>query len=288
MVGSKKNTWFDYLNYILLAGLCVLTVYPVLYVLFSSVSDPLLLSQQTGIMLKPLGFSLDGYELVLSNPNIITGYRNTIIYVVLGTSINMFMSILGAYALSRRDLYIGKGVMIMIIFTMHFGGGLIPTYIVVSGILGQSIWTQVVPGAIAAANLIILKTGFQSIPESLIESARIDGAGDFKILTGIVLPLSKPVLAVISLYYGVAHWNKWLSAVIYLRDRSLFPLQLFLREILIQNSTDEFTAGTDFIYDMAEVVKYSTIIVAIVPVLCVYPFLQKYFVKGVMMGAVKG
>lgn len=247
----------------------MLTVYPVLYVVFSSVSDPLLLSQQTGIMLKPLGFSLDGYKLVLSNPNIITGYRNTIIYVVLGTSINMFMSILGAYALSRRDLFIGKGVMIMIIFTMQFGGGLIPTYIVVKGILGQSIWTQVIPGAIAAANLIILKTGFQTIPESLIESARIDGAGDFKILTGLVLPLSKPVLAVISLYYGVAHWNKWLSAVIYLRDRSLFPLQLFLREILIQNSTDDFTAGTDFIYDKQHLIFRKNTATVLIISLCI-------------------
>ncbi len=156
-------------------------------------------------MLKPLGFSLDGYKLVLANPNISTGYKNTLLYVFWGTGINMIMTILGAYALSRSDLFIARPVMIFIVVTMQFGGGLIPTYIVVSGLLGQTIWTQVVPGAIAATNLIIMRSGFQAIPESLIESARIDGAGDFKILTGIILPLSKPVLAVISLYYGVTH-----------------------------------------------------------------------------------
>lgn len=287
MVGKKKNTWFDYLNYIILTILCIVTIYPVLYVLFASVSDPLLLTQQKGIMIRPLGFQLDGYKLVLSNPNVMIGYRNSIMYLVLGTSINMIMTILGAYALSCKGLYIKKAVMIMIIITMQFGGGLIPTYLVVSKLLGQSIWTQVIPGAIAATNLIIMRTGFQAIPESLLESARLDGAGEFRILWDFVLPLSKPTLAVISLYYAVSHWNRWLPAVIYLRDRNLFPLQLFLREILIQNSTEEFTAGTEFIYDMAEVVKYSTIIVAIVPVLCIYPFLQKYFVKGVMVGAVK-
>ena len=219
-----------------------------------------------------------------------TRYRNTLFYVCAGTVINMLMTILGAFALTRKDLYIKKFVLILVIFTMQFGGGLIPTYIVVNKVLGESVWTQLLPGAVATANLIIMRTGFMSIPDSLEESAKIDGASDWSVLTKIVLPLSKSTLAVIALYYGVAHWNQWFQASVYLRDRELFPLQLFLREILLQNQVEETVVGvaSGLTANMEDVVKYATVMVAIVPVLCVYPFLQKYFVKGVMVGAVKG
>ncbi|WP_029488273.1 carbohydrate ABC transporter permease [Candidatus Epulonipiscium viviparus] len=287
---KEKVTAFDYFNVAALTLLCILTLYPIIYVMMSSISDPVLLQQQEGIMLYPLGFSLEAYKLVFDNPSVLIGYRNTLFYVAAGTAINMFMTILGAFALSRRDLYIRKFLTIVIIFTMQFGGGLIPTFLVVSGMLGQSIWTQLLPGAIITSNLIIMRTGFFAIPDSLEESAKIDGANDWVVLTNIILPLSKPTLAVIALYYGVAHWNSWLPATIYLRDRTLFPLQLFLREILLQNQLEETVVGvaTGLQADMSDVIKYATIIVAIIPVLCVYPFVQKYFVKGVMIGAVKG
>lgn len=290
MVGSKKTTAFDVINIIFLGGLCILTLYPIIYVIMASLSDPLLLEMYEGLLLWPQGFSLDGYKLVLSDSRIIVGYRNTIMYVVLGVSINMIMTTLGAYALSRKTLYIRKFLTIAIVITMQFGGGLIPTYLVVSGILGESIWTQVIPGAIVGTNLIIMRTGFSAIPDSLIEAAKIDGANDFHILTKITLPLSKATLAVISLYYGVSHWNQWLQATIYLRDRSLYPLQLFLREILIENSVEETLVGitTEYVADMTDIIKYASIMVAIIPVLCVYPFIQKFFVRGVMVGAVKG
>ncbi|WP_305767583.1 carbohydrate ABC transporter permease [Candidatus Epulonipiscium viviparus] len=287
---KEKVTAFDYFNVAALTLLCILTLYPIIYVMMSSISDPVLLQQQEGIMLYPLGFSLEAYKLVFDNPSVLIGYRNTLFYVAAGTAINMFMTILGAFALSRRDLYIRKFLTIVIIFTMQFGGGLIPTFLVVSGMLGESIWTQLLPGAIVTSNLIIMRTGFFAIPDSLEESAKIDGANDWVVLTNIILPLSKPTLAVIALYYGVGHWNSWLPATIYLRDRTLFPLQLFLREILLQNQLEETVVGvaTGLQADMSDVIKYATIIVAIIPVLCVYPFVQKYFVKGVMIGAVKG
>lgn len=286
----KKVKIFDIVLVIALSILCVVTLYPVVYVLFSSVSDPMRLKGFRGIMYKPIGFSFDAYKLVLKNPSILIGYRNTLFYVIFGTSINLICTILGAYTLSRRGFFLRKAVTLFIIFTMQFGGGLIPTYVVVTKMLGNSIWTQIIPGAISVYNLIIMRTGFSSLPESLEEAAMIDGAGQFKILMKIILPLTKPVLAVIGLYYGVGHWNQWLSASIYLRERKLFPLQLFLREILIQNQLDQTMVGTvnALAVDMSEVVKYSTIIVSIVPILCVYPFIQKYFVKGVMIGAVKG
>lgn len=287
---KKKISVFDVVLITVLTILCVVTIYPVAYVLFGSLSDPLLLEHQKGILWKPLGFSLEAYKLVLRNPSIATGYRNTLLYVFGGTVINMTMTVFGAFALTRKDLYIKKFVLLVIIFTMQFGGGLIPTYIVVNKLLGETVWTQMLPGAIATANLIIMRTGFAAIPESLEESAKMDGASDWSILTKIVLPLSKPTLAVIALYYGVAHWNQWFQASVYLRDRNLFPLQLFLREILLQNQVEETVVGvaSGLTANMEDVVKYATVMVAIVPVLCVYPFLQKYFVKGVMVGAIKG
>ena len=201
----------------------------------------------------------------------------------------MVLTSLGAYVLSRKGVYLNKILSILIVFTMQFGGGLIPTYILVTKLLGNSIWTILIPGAIATTNLIILRTGFASVPDSLIEAAEIDGAGHLAILTKIVLPLSKASLAVICLYYGVAHWNSWIQASMYIRDRDLYPLQIFLREILIANTLDEALLGSDagMSTSIQETIKYSTIMVSIIPVMLIYPFIQKFFVKGVMVGAVK-
>ncbi len=290
MKHEKKIDIPKILIHVFLFALCIITLYPVVYVLAASFSDPdLFVLNQGKLMILPQGFSLISYEKILSMGSIWTGYRNTIFYVVLGTSINMLMTSLGAFVLSRSELYFNKYLAMFIIFTMQFSGGLIPTYILVTNVLGNSIWTILLPGAIATTNLIILRTGFASIPNSLIEAAQIDGAGYIRIFTSIVLPLSKASLAVIALYYGVTHWNSWLQASIYLRDRSLYPLQIFLREILISNQLDEALLGSEvgMSANIQETIKYATIMVSIIPVLVIYPFLQKFFVKGVMIGAVK-
>jgi putative aldouronate transport system permease protein len=246
----------------------------------------------TGLLLSPQGFNLDAYAKVFQNPNIVGGYINTIVIVAGGTLLNLFMTSLGAYVLSRKGVPWTRTVMLVIVFTMFFSGGLIPMYLLVNNWLdlGNSLLALIIPGLISTWNLIILRTSFEAIPDGLIESARMDGAQDFTILFRIVLPLSLPVMAVMVLFYGVSHWNSWFSAMIYLRDRELFPLQLILREILIQNSTAYMSgdASASDVEAVGESIKYATIIVATLPILAVYPFLQKYFVKGVMIGSIKG
>lgn len=290
---GKKTTGekiFDTFNIVIMLFMMLITLYPLWHVLAASFSMPSQLVQHQGILLKPLGFTLKGYDLVFKNPNIISGYQNTIFYVVVGTLCNLFMTSLGAYALSRKGVALNKFVTILIVITMFFGGGLVPRFLVIKdlGLLDKRM-AMILPGLISAWNLIIMRTSFAAIPDSLEESAKMDGANDFTVLFRIILPLSKPIIAVMTLYYGVAHWNQWVDAMIFLRDRSLYPLQLILREILIVNSTDtmlqEASAMETEMY--AELIKYSTIIVATAPILCVYPFLQKYFMKGVMVGAVK-
>lgn len=283
---------FNVFNVAFMTLMIVVTLYPFVYVFMSSVSDSTRLLSHTGLLLKPLGFNTEAYTMVFRNPNIISGFRNTLLIVSIGTTLNLIVTCLGAYVLSRKGVPWARPVMLMIVFTMFFSGGLIPTYLLVNNWLGlgNSLAAILIPGLISTWNLIILRTSFQSIPESLIESARIDGAQDFTILFRIVIPLSMPVIAVMILFYSVGHWNSWFSAMIYLRDRSLFPLQLILREILIQNSTQFMAsdASSGDLEAIGESIKFATIIIATVPILVVYPFLQKYFVKGVMIGSVKG
>lgn len=285
---------FDWSNVIFLGLLMIIFIYPLSYVLFASVSDPRLLAQHSGLLFFPQGFSLKGYEIVLKNPNVLTGYMNTIIYVVVGTSLNILMTSLGAYVLSRKNLYFKKFLMMMIVFTMYFGGGIIPFYLVMKGIgLVNNRLVMILPGAIATYNLIVMRTAFLQIPDGLEESAKIDGANDFIILFRIILPVSKAVMAVMVLFYSVGHWNAWFNAMIFLRDRKLYPLQLFLREILIKSDMQNMTMTGSGLEEFEDVlfkslVKYCTIVVATVSILFVYPFLQKYFVKGVMVGSLKG
>jgi putative aldouronate transport system permease protein len=289
---SPIDLAFDIANVIFLVMLTIATLYPFLYVAFASISSPAELSGHTGLLLRPLNIQWESYKLVLNNPLILSGYKNTLIYVSLGTTLNVVVTSLMAYALSRRGVLLRNYVMMFIVFTMFFSGGLIPTYLLVKGLgLLNSMGAIVLPGLIGTMNLIIMRTYFQGIPEALEESARLDGAGDWVILFKIIIPLSMPVIAVMILYYGVGHWNAWFGASIYLNKPELFPLQLVLRNILISNSTDDMmvTLGVDKKgQDMSEVIKYTTIMVATIPVLIVYPFLQKYFAKGVMIGAVKG
>lgn len=295
MIVGKRNVaehTFDAVNVALLSGLVVLTLYPFYYVLMASLSDANQLIGHQGLLLWPKDISLAAYELVLKNPNIFTGYRNTLVIVVFGTALNILMTSLGAYVLSRKGLYWMKPMTMLIVLTMFFSGGLIPSYLLVNNTLhmGNTLWAVIIPGMISTWNLIVMRTSFESIPEALVESARMDGAGEWSILFKVVIPLSLPVISVMLLFYGVGHWNSWFSAVMYLRNRELFPLQVILREILIQNSTESMTTGISGSGDretISESIKYATIIVATLPILLVYPFLQKYFVKGVMVGAIK-
>ncbi|MBO0995758.1 carbohydrate ABC transporter permease [Bacillus sp. SD088] len=287
---SLGERTFDFLNVLFMLILVFATLYPFLYVLFSSLSDPGLLAKNRGILYFPLGLTFKAYELVFQNPMIIVGYLNTIFYVVAGTAINIFLTSIAAYALSRKNAMLTKPIMMFITFTMFFSGGLIPTYLLI-GQLGMidTRWALIIPNAVSVWNLIIMRTSFKGIPDSLEESARIDGANDWTILFKIILPLSLPVIAVMVLFYGVGHWNAYFDAMIYLRNNDLWPLQLVLREILIENSTDNFITGVGGgdRYPIGETVKYATIIVATLPILFLYPFLQKYFVKGVMIGSIK-
>ncbi|EGG37692.1 carbohydrate ABC transporter permease [Paenibacillus sp. HGF5] len=292
---KKESGWFDRIfnvvNYTFLILLVIATLYPLLYVLFASFSDSSQLLANKGLLWKPIGFSLDAYKSVLANPGIGIGFRNTLFIVVFGVIVNLFMTALGAYVLSRKNVMWNKVFMFFIVFTMFFGGGLIPLYLIVKGVgLLDSLWSTILPFAISTFNLIIMRTSFMGIPDSLEESAKIDGANHFTILFRIIIPLSMPVIAVMILYYAVDKWNGWFYASVFIKSRELFPLQLVLREILIANSTESMSAGASAgdRFQIGETIKYATIMVATIPILCIYPFLQRYFVKGVMVGSLKG
>lgn len=283
-IGGKV---FDVFNYALLALVAFVTLYPFLYVIFASLSDPLRLMGNSAPLWKPLGFSLAAYKKVFSNSSIYIGYANTIFYVVVGTTVNIIMTCIAAYVLSRKQFMLRRFFTLMFIFTMYFNGGLIPNYLLIKGLhLIDNRLALILPGAISTFNLMIMITGFEGIPKSLEESARIDGAGDWTILFRIIMPLAKPTIMVILLYYAVGHWNAWFNAMIYIRDASKRPLQLFLRDILTRNQMGAMTGQTD-IEDVGQTIKYATILISTAPILCIYPFIQKYFVQGVMIGAVK-
>lgn len=282
---------FDMSNIVFMLIVTFLTLYPFVFVLFSSVSLPSQLILHKGLLLYPRGFQMESYRMVFLNPMIIVGYSNTIFYVVVGTALNILMTTLAAYALSRQNLYFKKSASLFIIFTMFFSGGLIPLYLQVKsyGLLDTRL-ALLLPSAVNVFNLIIMRTGFESVPASLEESARLDGANDLQICFRVILPLSLPVLAVITLYYAVYHWNAWYHAMLFLKGRELYPLQLILREILVGNQTDSMmeVVESGSKEALGEAIKYAAIVVAILPVICIYPFLQRYFIKGIMIGAVKG
>lgn len=287
----KISDWiFDIANYIFMILVSIATLYPFLHILFSSFSDSTLLVKHTGIMLRPAGFSTAGYEAVLKNPEVYIGYANTIFYVVVGTLLSTLMSLMVAYPLSHPRVKYARFLNKMVVVTMFFSGGMIPLYITVKNLgLLDTRWSVIIPNLIATYNLIIVRSAYLSVPASLEESARLDGANDFQVFWKIMIPNIKATIAVIVLYYGVANWNSWFSAMLYIQDRAKYPLQLFLREILIGSATKEMgnysvKAETAF---LEEVIKHATTVVATVPILAIYPFVQKYFIKGVMIGAVK-
>jgi len=268
--------------------LCILI--PILNIVFASISDPIEVMKHQGLFLRPIKITGQAYQAVAKNPNIITGYMNTIFIVVVGTSLNLVLTLIGAYVLSRKDVFFNKFLTLMIVFTMYFQGGTIPFYLTVQTMgLTNSRWALIFPVAMNTFNLVVMRTAMAAVPDSLPESAMMDGAGHARILFQIMAPLTKATVAVITLYYAVYHWNSWFNAMIFLHKKYQYPLQLILREILIQDDTSVMSAGgADALAMASDTIKYATIVVATLPILAVYPFLQKYFVKGVMVGAVKG
>ena len=292
---SYSDKIFDIVNLLVMIILLFIFVWPLWFVVIASFSDPNQVWMGK-VVLWPKGFTLISYEELLQYKRIWTGYANTIFYTVVGTLVNLAMTVCGAYPLSRKDFMPRHVVMILLMITMYFSGGLIPTYLVVSKLgLVNTRWAMIIPGAMSVYNMIVTRTYFMnSIPSSLQEAATLDGASSFQYLLRVVLPLSKPILAVIGLYYAVGHWNDFYSALIYIYDDSMLPLQSFLRDILMSTKlTLNNMSGVDMATaaakaQLAQTLKYSVIIVSTVPVLCIYPFIQKYFVKGVMIGSVKG
>ena len=271
----------------------IIVLYPLIYVVSSSFSSGTAVS--TGrVLLWPVEPTLKGYETVFAHKHIISAYSNTIFYTVVGTVINLAITVTCAYPLSRRDFPMRRFFSLMFLFTMYFGGGLIPTYILMSKIgFVNSRWVMLIPGALSVYNMILVRTYLSSsIPGELLEASQIDGCSDTGFFFKILLPLSKPIIAVITLYYAVGHWNAYFNAMIYLNDVDKYPLQLILREILLasQISLDDMVDVEAMVakQGLSDILKYALIVVATAPILCVYPFIQRYFIKGVMIGSVKG
>jgi ABC-type glycerol-3-phosphate transport system permease component len=265
-------------------------LYPLVYVVSASISSGEAVMNGR-VVLFPVDISTDGYRMVFDDPNILIGFRNSLVYMTLGTTVNMIMTTLLAFPLSRKKLPGRDIVMFFVAFTMFFSGGLIPTFLIVDKLgLVDTLWVMVIPNAISTFNLIIMRTYFQnSLPEELFESAALDGCGNFRFLVRIALPLSKPILAVLVLYYAVGHWNSYFNALIYLRSTERISLQLALRNILLANQIS--TSATEGASELARIgltVKYAVIVISSLPMVVLYPFIQKYFIKGIMVGAIKG
>ena len=282
---------FSVVNGAILILLCIVTLYPVWYVLCASFTSNTYLVSHPGLLLRPHGFTLGSYKLALTHPLLISGYKNILIVLGVSLPINIMMTLLAGYFMASKKVMLKPVIQFLILFTMFFSGGMIPSYLNIRSLgLYNSLWALILPGAMSVYNAIICKTAIEAMPDSLRESAYIDGANDLVILFKIVLPLIKPTIAVLLLYYGVGHWNSWFNASIYLRDNDKLPIQNVMRSILIANSNvlNSAAAESDQVNQFAESIKYSTIVLTTIPILCIYPFLQKYFVKGVMIGAVKG
>ncbi|MGN0166580.1 MAG: carbohydrate ABC transporter permease [Acetatifactor sp.] len=280
----------DIIMALILLVVAVVMVYPLLYEIFVSFSDSLAFIKHRGILTRPVGFSLQAYEVVFSSKGIWTGYRNTLLIEVIGLTFNLTLTSIGAYFLTRKNVLWKKAVNIMIIITMYFSGGLVPTYLAIRSYgMYNSIWALIIPSALNTYNLILLRSYFSTIPDSLAESVTMDGGGHFTILTKIYIPLSKPGMMVMLLYYAVSHWNSWFSASIYLRDEKKAPLQLILRRMFEENSTSllELVSKYQNFDSLQETVRAAMMVVSTLPILCLYPFLQKHFEGGMMIGSLK-
>lgn len=291
-----KDKIFDVVNLIFLTMGLIIVLYPLIFIISASISDPLIVSSGQ-MWLFPKNITFEGYQRVFRDSMIWVGYKNTIIYTLLGTLISVSLTLSAAYPLSRKDFY-GRSIFVAFFtFTMFFSGGLIPTYMLIRNLkMINTLWVMIIPGAVGVWNLVIVRTYYNTtIPEELQEAALIDGCSNLKIFIKIILPLSKPIIAVMALFYGVGQWNSYFGALIYLNSKEMFPLQLVLRDILIVNQfSNEMMKTAEMVEEIARraeiasIIKYALIIVSTLPIILVYPFLQKYFVKGIMIGALKG
>lgn len=291
---SLSDKGFDLLNKIFLTALVLVIIYPLIFVISASISDPLAVSSGK-MWLYPVEITFEGYKRILNDGSIWLGYRNTIFYTTIGTLIHLFILLPCAYALSRKELAGRKYILWIILFTMMFSGGLIPTYLVVKNLqMLDTMWALIVPGVVGAWSILVARAFFQqSIPDQLVEAAKIDGGTDFYIFARIVLPLSLPIIAVMALFHAVSLWNQYFNALIYLTDKGKYPLQLILREILVVNQmqigegSGEQTESLIQQVRTAGLIKYAVIIVSSLPLLIAYPFLQRFFVRGVLIGSIK-
>ena len=290
---SKEDRIYHIITTVILAVILLIVAYPLYFIIIASFSDPVLLAQGK-VRLIPKGFNFLGYERTFANQNLFIGYKNTICYTVVGTCVNLALTMTAAYALSVKELYGRRVVMFLITFTMYFGGGMIPKYFLVRDLgLLNSFWSMILPGAASAYHLMVARSFIESnIPRELYEAAEMDGCGRLTFFRKVVLPLSGTLIAMMTLFFGVGHWNAYFNALMYIQDREKFPLQVILREILLQNqfSLDDIT-DPELMTALAELqnsIKYVMIIVSSIPVLIIYPLLQKHFVKGMMIGSVKG
>lgn len=296
---TKSDKVTNIFIYVILAVVLVVVAYPLLFVLLASISDPSMVNSGK-VLLFPKGVTLEGYTYVFRNPEVLIGYRNTIFYTVVATCLNLVVTLPAAYALSRKDFVGNTFFTFMFLFTMYFSGGLIPTYMLLTKTLHMqnTIWVMIIPGATSMSNIILCRTFFRSnIPDEMREAAEIDGCSNIKLFLRIVLPLSGAIIAVMALFFGVGHWNAYFHAMMYIssNNTNLYPLQLVLRDMLLQSQylvTQMMEGGNlgDFeeMQRRVQLMKYALIIVSSIPVLVAYPFVQKFFVKGVMIGAVKG
>ncbi|MFW8052183.1 carbohydrate ABC transporter permease [Vagococcus fluvialis] len=295
---TKADRVFMGFNYIFVILSVAIVLYPLIYIISASISDPQAVNSGE-MWLFPKGVTFEGYKTILQNDSIWRGYLNTIYYTALGTTINLVVTLPAAYALSRPDFYGHKTFTSFMLVTMFVSGGLIPSYLLVKNLhMLNTVWALVLPGAVSVYNIVVTRTFFQTtIPREMEEAAIIDGCSDFKLFFKIILPLSTPIIAVMALFYGVGHWNSYFSALIYLSDKSMYPLQMVLREILVLNDMSSTPTGgmtgdmAALMYSkqqLSAIIKYGVMIVSTLPIIVVYPFLQKYFVKGMMVGSVKG
>lgn len=288
---SAGDVAFNLCNGVIMFFLMFVTVYPLYYVLCASFSNNVELLAHPGALWYPRGFNWGAYRLAFTHPLLLSGYRNILIVLAVSLPLNIVLTLFCGYFLSSKNVFFKKPILAIIMFTMFFSGGMIPGYLNIRDLgLYDSLWSLILPGAMSVYNAVICKTAIDAVPDSLIESAYIDGANDIVIIFRIVFPLIMPTVAVLLLYYGVGHWNSWFPASLYIESNYNLPIQNVMRAILIANSNILNSAATenDKVNDFAETIKYSAIVITTVPVLCIYPFLQKYFVKGVMIGAVKG
>lgn len=294
---SRGDRIFDTIDFILLTFVFLIVAYPLYFIIISSISDPVVVARGE-VTIVPIGFTLDGYIRVFQESTVMRGFMNSLIYTITGVLVNLLLTLPTSYALSRRDFFAGRPIMIFYMLTMFVSGGLMPTYLVVKGTgLMDSMWALIVPGAVSVYNMIVARTFFKAnIPGELLEAAKLDGCGNTRFFFHIVLPLSSAIIAILVLYYGVSHWNSYFNALLYITDREKWPLQLELRSILLQNMLSQSKsvmsaaelAEKKRLEALVEMMKYSLIIVSSIPVMILYPFVQKHFVKGVTIGSVKG